>query len=99
MDLERSQNVHLGVRDLSHALDPGILETPIDQVDLAGLECEIAAGIRLDVAKQDLLDLRSAAEIGLVGLQLHILLGAILDELERTRSNGLTGEFGAERLD
>src|SRR3546814_11419277 len=83
----------------SDPLHPGLVLLAVDHVDRAGLEGEVAARIRRDVAVVDLLDLRGAAEIGVVGYQLDVLLRLVLGEHERPGADRRALELRPQVLD
>src|SRR5258708_6203581 len=78
---------------LLHAIDPGLILLAVGQVDLARGEGEIAARIGQDVAVDDLLELRLAAEILRIGDQRHRFLRLVLAEHEGAGTNRLLGEI------
>ena len=80
------------------AVHPRLVLLAVDHVELAGLEGEVARGIGGHVAVRDLLQRRRAAEVLLVGGELHVLLRLVLGEHERPGADRLLGEVLAHLL-
>ena len=96
--LARVEDVDDDVLFLLHPVDPGLVLLAVGQVDLARGEREVAARIGEDVAVDDLLELRLAAEILRVGDERHRFLRLVLAEHEGAGADRLLGEFLAHLL-
>ncbi len=80
------------------AVDPGLVGAAVVHVELAALEREIARGIGRNEAVADLLDLRRAAEIGVVRGQLERLVRRDRGEGERPGADRVALEVVAALL-
>ena len=97
-ELGRPQHRDLDALLLLHALDPFLVLAPVDDVELARGEGEVARRIGREQPVDDAVDLRRAAEIPLVGREGHALVRLVGLELERTRADRIEAEVLAELL-
>ena len=94
----RVEDVDDRVLLLLHPVDPRLILLPVLEVDLARGEGEIAARVGEDVAVDDPVELRLAAEILRVGDERHRFLRLVLAEHEGAGADRLLGEFLAHLL-